>query len=235
MIAFDGPSRSGKGTQIKFFSEFLKKKGIPFLVVRGDSSRTANGDIGNPRSKWWDEINKNIHKSLERERWHMAADRLVRELIYWRFRFLPKQMKLAESDIGYLLLDRSILSRAMVCIEKEKKNLSFQDLYPCSLNSFGKLKFDVAGICPDIIFLFSTTKDVLISRLNENDPKYEFRRLLIERKWDWYDRFLQYCPQNIVKNTLRIDASKDPNEIQKIIVDSLFLKRRIKKKQNRSK
>jgi len=221
-IAFEGINRCGKGTQIGLLSEFLRKKEIPFLTIRGDGSRSANGEPGNPCSDYWDEINKEIHENLEAEIWHLAADRLARELVYWRFRFLPKQMKLVNAKVGYLILDRSILSRAMVCLEKTKKHLSFQDLYPRSLNCSGVLSFNIADISPDKIFLFSTTKEVLISRLDVGDPNYIFRRTLIEKKWDWYDRYLQYCPTNIVNKTIKIDAAKSSDEIHEIVLKNAF-------------
>lgn len=56
--------------------------------IRGDGSRRASGSPGDPRSVWWDQKNRYLHSLGGVDDWQEAAERLARELICWKKRFL---------------------------------------------------------------------------------------------------------------------------------------------------
>jgi thymidylate kinase len=218
-VAFDGPNRSGKGLQIELLSNRLNEEQIPYMVVRGDGSRECNKLIESDLSEWWKEVNLHLHNINDLYCWNVAACKLAEELIYCKNSILPEIIKKSNSDMGLLLIDRSILSRA-VLVSEYLENFAMDDLYPQQFFE-SQHNLTVWDVVPDIIFLLSAPKKVLISRLNKNDPKYSFRKDIIEKKWNWYGRVLNRFPSTISSKVIPIDATKNPTEINMEIFNTI--------------
>ena len=203
-IGFEGQNRVGKGTQISLLTQYLSLHEIPFLVIRGDGSRPISGLAGDPFSLWWSEMNKKLRTTAKLSDWDLASCRLAREMIVWRDRVLPQMIRQAGKEFGCLLIDRSILSRSHVV--REAGSLNVDDFYP---RRFLKRKrITCETMCPDIIFNLTAPKEVLRARLDPNDPKYDFRKLLIETKSDWYAEMLSLLPKQIQDKFIRVDSTQ---------------------------
>lgn len=219
-VGFEGPNRCGKGVQIDLLSKYLSEQSIAHIIVRGDGSRPALGDSEHYKdfkSLWWDEMNEVLHSSdASFKDWDIAAKRLIQEISIFRHFTLPSLIKKSPFDFGYILLDRTILSRVMVCVDRKQKDFSVEALYPgLPMESLTRGEDD---LIPDLIFLFTAPVEVLVSRLHEEDPKYYFRRRLIEKKGDWYEKFLHLCPQKVIDRVTKLDATLSPEDIHKNIV-----------------
>lgn len=219
-IGFEGSHRAGKGTQIELFKEKLEKLQIPFVVVRGAGTRPNEGKHeGDPVSEWWTKRLPLLRRDWASiEDWNDSSYRLARELVVFRDRILPNMLKESGSSIAFLLVDRSILSETMTQRENGDDKI---DLYPDSIRTKGKI-ITAEEVCPDILFNFITDQKTLLSRLDSNDPKYEFRKALIEQKADWYKNAKEYIPEDLRDKVVEIDASKNPEEIHDEIVRLLL-------------
>jgi thymidylate kinase len=205
-IGFEGPNRVGKGTQISLLSHYLFYRKIPFLVIRGDGSRPATGSVGDPFSFWWSEMNKKLRTTARLSDWDLASYRLAREMVVWRNRILLRMIRRANKEFGCLLIDRSIISRSH--ITREAGNLDVEDLYAHYVLKRRKITYET--LCPDVIFILTAPKDVLRARLDQNDPKYDFRKLLIETKSDWY-KDISIFPEQIQHRIIRVDSTRPPD------------------------
>lgn len=214
-IGFEGPNRAGKGTQIELFSNQLEKMNIPYLVVRGDGSRPNQGEHkGDPISEWWSKTMPLLKNPENKDSnlWNDSSARLARELIVFRDRVLPNIAEQNNKPLAVLLVDRTLLSRTMVPRSQGEKDIP-NNLYPKDS------KIDVNKICPDLIFNIIVDKETLLSRLDENDPKYEFRKKLILEKYDWYLDAHKYIPNELQDRIIQIDGTSDPNTINDSIID----------------
>ena len=220
-IGFEGSHRSGKETQIELIKEKLEKLQIPFIIVRGAGSRPNEGKYtGDPISEWWTKKLPLLRREgASIEDWKDSSYRLVRELMVFRDRILPHILKESGSNIAFLLVDRSILSETMISRENRNENGEI-NLYPDSAKMKGKI-ITAETVCPDILFNFIADKEILLSRLDKNDPKYEFRKRLIEQKADWYKNAKDYIPEDLRDRIIDIDASKTPQEIHNEIMKFL--------------
>ena len=216
-IGFEGPNRVGKGTQIDQLSRLLSSLSIPYLVIRGDGSRPAKGSQGDPTSLWWDSINPKLHTLSDPLDWELASCRLVREMIVWRKRVLPRMVKAAKTGLGVLLVDRSIISRAQIV--RETGSLNLGDLYPQAI--LRKRKISAEMVCPDIIFVLTAPVEMLLARLDPNDPKYNFRRSLINTKGKWYED-ITWLPRHIQERVVTIESTKTADIVAGEILHQLL-------------
>jgi thymidylate kinase len=143
--------------------------------------------------------------------WDISSYRLARELVFFRDRILPEMAMASGSSIACLLVDRSVLSRTMVPRELGLEPVE-DHLYPDEAKT-GHSAVDTEKVCPDIIFNLIASKEVLLSRLDPNDPKYEFRRRLIIEKCDWYKNAIEFIPEPLRNRVVEIDSAKTPTEI----------------------
>lgn len=213
-IGFEGPNRSGKGTQIELLAGQFEKAEIPYLVVRGDGSRLNQGkDKGDPISEWWSKIMPSLRdpSNQDSDLWNNSSARLARELVVFRDRILPNIAWKNNKPVAVLLIDRTLLSRTMVPRSQGEKDIP-NNLYPKDS------KIDVNKICPDLIFNIIADKKTLLSRLDENDPKYEFRKKLILDKYNWYLDAHKYIPNELQDRIIQIDGTSDPNTINNSII-----------------
>jgi len=189
--------------------------GIPYLVVRGDGSRPNQGEHkGDPISEWWTKtmpLLKNP-ENKDSDLWNDSSVRLARELVVFRDRVLPNMAEQSNKPVAVLLVDRTLLSRTMVPRSQGEKDIT-NNL--CPKDS----KIDVNKICPDLIFNIIVDKDTLLSRLDENDSKYEFRKKLILEKYDWYLGAHKYIPNELQDRIIQIDGTSDPNTINDSIIN----------------
>lgn len=217
-VGFEGPNRVGKGTQIKLLTSHLVNFGAVTLSIKGDGSRPASGKKGDPRSQWWSDINKTIHHSASPELWDKAACRLSREFLIWRNRWLPKTMELEGAKVGYLLIDRTILSRCAFSLENAKDEID--NLYAAD-HRLVKRGIGYLTLCPDVIIRLTAPKKHLLKRLDKSDPKYSFRRALIERPVDWYERAHKTFPTNIRERIITIESIAAPDAVFERVVIAL--------------
>ena len=210
-IGFDGPSRSGKGTQIELLRHKLTSLSIPFFVVRGDGTKQHNHN-----DPWWNKMNNRLHSpEVTNQDWHVAAYRLAQELVHIRDTVLPQMAATLGAPCAFLLVDRTLLSRTMIPREENPEDV-ISRLYPESARQEG-LEITPQMVSPDIIFHISATKEVLLARLDKDDPKYEFRKEMIMKRTEWYKDAAKFLPPEIQSRIVIIDGEQAIDEIFDII------------------
>lgn len=216
-VGFEGPNRSGKGTQIELLVKKLDKINVPYLVVRGDGSRPNEGTHnGDPISDWWAKTLPLLKdpSNKDGELWNISSARLARELMVFKNRVLPRMAEENHKPVAVLLVDRTLLSRTMVPRSQGASNIA-EKLYP------NNSKFSASDVCPDIIFNITVDKDTLLGRLDRSDPKYEFRKNLILEKYDWYLDAHEYLPEDLRGRIVPIDGTRTPEEVHHSILEAL--------------
>lgn len=223
-VAFEGSHRAGKGTQIELLTKELESVGIPYLVVHGAGSRPNKGmNLGDPVSDWWTKTNaelKTVKGATDLEKWNQASDRLAREVIVFRERILRKIAEEKGSDCAVLLLDRSLISRAMLndpIQESPAEECKTADISTAPAGAPKTIKMMV----PDLIFNLVADIPVLLSRLDKTDPKYEFRKKNIEEKSPYYFKGKALLPVSIRDRVIQVDASSSPEQIHQEIMAQL--------------
>ncbi len=220
-LGFEGPNRVGKGTQCALLQAWLTRQGIPSLLVRGDGSRAGKGATpGDPPSRWWQQMDRRLHSAQATYHdWNVAAVRLARELLVWRDRVLPRCVAAQGAPFGVLLVDRSLLSRAMLLRAMQPGDPS-PDLYPEEAQSRGRW-ITPEAVCPDLIFALNAPREVLLSRLSPLDPKYAFRRRLIEETSEGFRDVVRFLPEGLQDRVVDVDAAQPIEEIAKTIQEIL--------------
>lgn len=216
-IAFEGLHRSGKGTQIEILNHKLEILGIPTISIRGAGSRpNLDSSVGDPYSLWWENHLKVLRSSdAKKVDWVEGSRRLARELVVFRDRVLPKFAKEKNSDVAVLLVDRSVLSHLAI-LEKDEiigmgKNIyGTKDIRNRSLPT-------IEEIFPDIIFYMKADIEVLLGRLEKDDPKYEFRKRNILENVDSFQKAIEAIPEKYRDRIIEINASQSIEEISDYI------------------
>lgn len=226
-IGFEGPNRVGKSTQSELLKTHLEEQGIPVVIVRGDGSRSGQGDsFGNPESDTWKEIDSNLrNEGADLEEWNKSSYRIARELLVWRDRVLPNFVRELDSQAGVLLIDRSLLARTLVPREMgTPERLYDEDMRPENPVTGDKKGRSITAedVAPDVIVQFIAPKDTLLSRLGDGqDEKSQLRRRLLEERYDWYLDAQNYLPEGLTDRIVRIDATGDPEEVFDIVLKTL--------------
>ncbi|KKQ81454.1 MAG: hypothetical protein UT05_C0016G0008 [Parcubacteria group bacterium GW2011_GWF2_38_76] len=214
VIAFDGLNRCGKGTQTQMLQRHLEELGILAIIVRGDGSREGGGGSqGDPKSLWWGSFKTRL-EGLEKGRqwfdqWNQAACLLAREFIHWKEIRMPVIMSKVGYEDGALLIDRSLISRIMVLRQADEYN-GLESLYTIGGLSQG---IDWEDVLPDVLFNFNVPHQVLLSRLESDDPKYQFRREIIDRCFSLHVSVTKNLPNAINARTINIDGDRVPGNI----------------------
>lgn len=217
-IAFEGIHRAGKGTQMSILEQRLKDSTVGVVQLRGDGSRSAFGDrIGDCESQWWkDQNGRFTTKSHRIEWWNSSADRLARELVIWRKRWMKHYLILNGYDQGLLILDRSIISRAAVLISggmvHEWQTLAQNDLYSPKVNS----KY----VIPDIIFELFAPKSVIEERLRAGQENV-FKRDMINREFKSYYQAKDRLGYSIRERVVTVNSDQDPYLVHGIVTKSI--------------
>ena len=220
-IGLDGPNRVGKGTQAKLIQQWFQSQQIPALIIRGAGTRPGLGqEKGDPESAWWQSVNQWIRtpKATYHD-WDMTSARLARELLIWRDRILPRCAQKNERQTAVLIIDRTLLSRTITLRLRAETNIA-DKLYPPE--AFGKRQpITSVEVCPDILFQLLAPKELLLSRLEPNDPKYAFRKRLIETTTDYFYDAEQFIPTQLQKRIKKLDASLSIGQLFSHILDHL--------------
>lgn len=223
-VAFEGSHRAGKGTQIDLLARKLDSLNIPYLVVHGAGSRPNKGETqADPVSEWWAKMNKELRSisgATDLEKWNQASDRLAREVIVFRERILKKIAKERGSNFAMLLLDRSLISRAMLRDDIENAGVIEREVADVSTASPGRVNAS-RMMAPDLIFNLVADIPVLLGRLDEQDPKYEFRKRNIESKAPFYEKGKELLPAFIRDRVIQIDASSTPEQVHQQIMERI--------------
>ena len=217
-IAFEGAHRAGKGTNIQFLCNHLEERGIPHITLRGDGSRLGIGrDMGDPYSPYWQKLSTELHeKDVPKEKWNFAAYLLAREFIIQKNVYMPRLLENSHKDKGVVVLDRSVLSRTLIPREMVDPCLWDSEIKKMLYSKPGTWKgkeIKVEDVTPDIIFDLVAPLEVLLSRLDKNDPKYEFRKRNLTERYDWYINTEKYLPEEIRSKVVKINTDRSPTEI----------------------
>lgn len=214
VIAFEGLNRAGKGTQIDNLKNVLAETDISFIELRGDGTREGLGDHdGDPLSPWWQDYSRTLRTEGTTTDWHYAAYLLAKDIKTWRERG-------ADLDKQIALLDRSLISRAAFVIDRERVPndvLLVQHLYPVQPGP----KIELDDVMPDIIFELVAPKETLLSRLEEADPKYEFRARMIQEMYDTYYASKDRLPEDVRERIVSIDSNRPPDQVFDTILETL--------------
>lgn len=206
IVAFEGINRAGKGTQIEMLKQELDLLGIQAIVLRGDGTRDGKGEHrGDPYDEGWIENAGILRKGGSFKQWNEAAIILVQEYVEWK-------KKLKELDNQAILLDRSVISRGSFILQKQSEFtgiLEIQHLYPKSIDNQIKLE----DVLPDVIFELVASKEAVLSRLDQADPKYEFRKKTIDKTYDIFYSTKYRLPKIIQDKIITLDANKHPHEV----------------------
>lgn len=210
-VGLDGPHRVGKGTQLALLENAFNKSGIPTVQVRGDGSRDGRGThAGDPPNQWWRSFKGRLEQQPTEERknqlWDLAARRLAHELIEWRDERLPEHAEAVAADTAVVLVDRSLVSR-MQLLSKRGEEISDETLYPdTGLDEFGVIT--AKDVVPDVLVTLAAPADVLLGRLEPNDPKLDFRRTNIIESDEHYPRAVECAPPAVADRTVVVDANR---------------------------
>ena len=215
-IAFEGPHRAGKGCNINLLSEYLANKNIPSIILKGDGSRPGVGSSeGDPFSKFWQSVSLELHKpDADTELWEKAAYILSKEYLIWKEIYFPRKIKQLGVESGVIILDRSILSRTLIPREKIDPHLWNEEI-PNSLykkpESWKGQEIEIVDVTPNLIFSLYAPLETLISRLDKDDAKYEFRKRNLIRRYEWYIDAINYIPESLKSRVVSVNTNRDLN------------------------
>ncbi len=213
-IAFDGINRVGKGTQIEKIKTVLADAGVEFVALRGDGTRYGLGlHDGDPLSPWWQEYSAHLRAGGMTSEWHYAAYELAKDIKVWK-----EQAHRLGKEI--ILLDRSLLSRATFVIDRESPIadiLTIDHLYPTQPGP----KITLEDVLPDVLFELVAPKEVVLARLDENDPKLRFRSQMIQKSYDIFAQAKERLPQIVRDRIVTIDSSRPIDQVFDSILEEL--------------
>lgn len=219
VISFDGLNRCGKGTQIKKLGAYIQSKGTPTVIMRGDGSRKGEGLDDDPYSEWWQKIQPHLREtddngSFRREYWDLAAERLNKEL-YEMYHFtFPKMLEETQRSHGYILLDRSIISRLFV-ERRDDSTLTLDRL----MEFKDSADIEEQIILPDLAFILHCSQDALLERneiISDHPDKYQFRKKIIT---EYYESFIDTV-RNLNTDKIHL-VHLDGNKAPELIFDDV--------------
>lgn len=218
IIGFDGIHRSGKGTQIDRLETRFRENDIASLTVRGDGTRDGKGDTsGDPPSAYWQERSNYLRsKDAKPDDWHASAYDIVHEL----------HDHATSGQHEAILADRSLISRAAFMLysgaNPGRKGFDLEELYPVREHVPRNKRIDLRQVLPDILFhLEADGPEVVMSRLDPNDPKYDFRARNIQITFEGYRRAARVLPPEVRDRVHTIDAALEEEVVHERIVRAL--------------
>ena len=221
-IAFDGLHRVGKGTQTRALVETLITKGLNSIVVRGDGTRDGLGlTQGDPFDLEWQQRNKYIKSEQggSVEDWNASSLILLRELSG----LLSVEQ---EKKFDAVIIDRSILSRAAFLLHRgvgmNGERMTLDELYPSNQSLQGDERLDLKALVPDVIFdLRAENPGSLLTRLDQDDPKYIFRSRNIKGGFESSAQARYHVPENVEERVEVLDAGDSPENVHGKVIASL--------------
>jgi len=218
IIGFDGIHRSGKGTQIGKLEMKLAVAHLAFLTVRGDGTRDGRGDTpGDPHNPVWQERSHHLRSANSTpDEWHASAYEIVHEL----------HGHATSGAYSMILADRSLISRAAFMLHSGanpgRKGFNLEDLYTVRDYVPPARRVDLRLVLPDILFHFETTDpSVVLSRLDPDDPKYDFRARNIETTFENYRQASSLLPPEVRDRVRPIDAILGEDTIHQEVLYAL--------------
>lgn len=188
-IALEGPDGSGKSTIIKLIGNYLKDKGIEFVMTREPGGTLIGEEI---RHIILDEKNTNMGAETEALLYAAARGQHIHEKI------LPS---LEEGKL--VLCDRFVLSS--LAYQGVGRDLGIENVK--AINDFA-----IKGVYPDLILFFHVDPEVTLERKTENQggDRLEQEGNDFHRKvYEGYMGLLKLYPKNIKV----IDATKSIEEV----------------------
>ena len=226
IVAFEGINRAGKGTQIELLKNELAEMGMSSIELRGDGTRDGLGSHeGDPVSSWWQQNSEKLRESGNAEEWHRAAYQLSLDLVSWK-----KSAEELKKDL--IILDRSLLSRATFVIDRDSPTvdiLEISDLYPVQT----KEKLKLEDILPDVIIELVAPKDVLLDRLDPDDPKSKFREKVINSNYENFYDAKNRLPKIAQERIITIDSFQPIDMVFDQVLENLNLRLEMFKKLNK--
>ncbi|NMB66816.1 hypothetical protein GYA25_02045 [Candidatus Woesearchaeota archaeon] len=216
-IGFDGLNRCGKDTQIALFLNYLSKKNYPYIMARGDGTRSGNDPLY-PPSIWWEENRANlmdVNSENYSYKLNLSYQRLCREALIFKRRLENI------SSTSYLIFNRSILSRYF-SLKQYDPDISLEE----ALISFNpKNKNLIPPIYPDLTLVLDVPKEELLRRLENSiipeTQRYDLIKFRINKYYSLYKQILEELKKN--EKVKVFDGKKNPVELNKEIISFLNL------------
>ncbi|MDQ5972348.1 MAG: hypothetical protein QG553_507 [Patescibacteria group bacterium] len=223
-IALDGCCRVGKGEQLKALNSYFTSRGVPTMVLKGDGTRLGAGeawhDLG---SRYWTHRH-DYHAGLHtpRTEWDVDAYTLARENRVW-LGALGDIARISRSRFAAAILDRSIISRATLALQREgsvEGKLTEEQMWPPYLQIPGE-EITYEETMPDILFNLTAPQTVLESRISQDDYDRAFRMRAV---YEYYDDFLRAkdaLPESTTTTIIDLDGEAPVSETTGVILDHL--------------
>lgn len=190
-ITLEGPDGSGKSTILNLISDYLKSKGIDFIISREPGGTQIGEEI---RDIILDNKNTNMGPETEALLYAAARGQHVHEKI------------IPALDSGKIVVcDRFILSS--LAYQGVGRDLGIEKVK--MINDFG-----LRGIYPDLVLFFHIDPELTLERktIKEGGDRLEQEGVGFHRKvYDGYMELLKKYPENIKI----IDATKSIDEVFK--------------------
>ena len=199
----------------------LQSRILP-IVIRGDGSREGLGESwGDPKNDWWMSFKKRLSglegTALWFNYWDKAACVLADELIHWKNVLMPHAVEQSGYAQGVLLVDRTLISRLMM-VTQAGKSIKLDDLY---LVDNKPQEVNWQDVLPDLIFNFHVPNHQLLARLDDHDPKHQFRLNIIEKCFSLHVAISSNLPDQIGVRTVNINGDRDPDVIHQEILNKV--------------
>ncbi len=188
-ITLEGPDGSGKSTIIKLISDYMREKGIDFIVTREPGGTLIGEEI---RDIILD--NKNINMGSETEALLYAAA---------RSQHIHEKIIPALNDGKNVICDRFLLSS--LAYQGVGRNLGIEPVK--MINDFG-----LRGIYPDLILFFHIDPEITLARKTDKmggDRLEKEGNEFHKNVYEGYMELLKKYPEKIVV----IDATRTVEEV----------------------
>lgn len=202
-VGFDGLHRCGKGTQIRLLKDYLERKRVNSLVVRGDGTRKGLGlTPEDPYSIWWQEH----YESFFRENRTLEENKYLSDLVYSR---LTREARYAlrRLEEGHfpraLLMDRTFVSRWFVKRQQED-SISLEDsVFVIDPESHKRIE----PVIPNRTYVIHVQLDELLKRIEnstDSPEKKQFRLNNLTRYFNNFESLLGELPSSFYDGRIEI-------------------------------
>jgi len=217
-VGFDGLHRCGKGTQIRLLGDYLDKRGIKSIIVRGDGTRKGLGlSPEDPYSAWWQEH----YESFFKENRTLEENKYLSDLVYSRLTQEAREImsKLRRGDeSGALLMDRTFVSRWFVKRQQESSIFLEDAIYTIDPETNRK----VIPLIPEKTYIIHVQLEELLRRVEssrDSPEKKKFRLNNLIKYSEDFERLLDELPSYFMGGEIKIiDGNNSPEKIHEEIL-----------------